>query len=46
VVDGGVLAGRERPLLYRETCNLDGARELYPPQLTDTVRAHPFTARC
>jgi flavin reductase (DIM6/NTAB) family NADH-FMN oxidoreductase RutF len=46
VVDGGVLAADEQPLLYRETCNLDGARELYPPQLTDTVRAHPFTVRC
>lgn len=46
VVDGAVLAPEERPLLYRETHNLDGARDLYPPELPDTVRAHPFTVRC
>jgi flavin reductase (DIM6/NTAB) family NADH-FMN oxidoreductase RutF len=46
VIDGGVLARDEPPLLYRETHNLDGARDLYPPQMTDTVRAYPFTVRC
>jgi flavin reductase (DIM6/NTAB) family NADH-FMN oxidoreductase RutF len=46
VVDGALLGGDEQPLLYRDTHNLDGARELYPPQLRDTVGAHPFTARC
>jgi flavin reductase (DIM6/NTAB) family NADH-FMN oxidoreductase RutF len=45
VIDGGVLATGE-PLLYRDTRNLDGARELYPPQMADAVRAHPFTVRC
>jgi flavin reductase (DIM6/NTAB) family NADH-FMN oxidoreductase RutF len=45
VIDGGVLA-RGEPLLYRDTQNLDGARELYPPQMADAVRAHPFTVRC
>ena len=29
VVDGGVLAADEAPLLYRDTRNIDGARELY-----------------
>jgi flavin reductase (DIM6/NTAB) family NADH-FMN oxidoreductase RutF len=46
VVDGGVLAHDELPLLYRDTRNLDGARDLYPPQMADAVRAHPFTVRC
>ena len=46
VIDGGVLARDERPLLYRDTRNLDGARDLYPPQMADAVRAHPFTVRC
>jgi flavin reductase (DIM6/NTAB) family NADH-FMN oxidoreductase RutF len=46
VIDGGVLDRDEPPLLYRETRNLDGARDLYPPQMTDAVRAHPFTVRC
>jgi flavin reductase (DIM6/NTAB) family NADH-FMN oxidoreductase RutF len=46
VIDGGVLACGEQPLLYRDTHNLDGARNLYPSQLADTVRAHPFTVRC
>lgn len=32
VVDGAVLAHDEAPLLYRDTHNLDGARELYPSQ--------------
>jgi flavin reductase (DIM6/NTAB) family NADH-FMN oxidoreductase RutF len=45
VIDGGVLAQGE-PLLYRDTGNLDGARELYPPQVADAIRAHPFTLRC
>jgi flavin reductase (DIM6/NTAB) family NADH-FMN oxidoreductase RutF len=45
VIDGGVLA-HDEPLLYRETRNLDGARDLYPPQMADAVRAHPFTVRC
>ena len=45
VIDGAVLAPGE-PLLYRDTRNLDGARELYPPQMADAVRAHPFTVRC
>jgi flavin reductase (DIM6/NTAB) family NADH-FMN oxidoreductase RutF len=46
VIEGGVLARDEPPLLYRETHNLDGARDLYPPQMADAVRAHPFTVRC
>jgi flavin reductase (DIM6/NTAB) family NADH-FMN oxidoreductase RutF len=46
VIDGGVLDRDEPPLLYRETRNLDGARDLYPPQMADAVRAHPFTVRC
>ena len=46
VVDGALLASAEQPLLYRDTHNLDGAHELYPPQLRDTVGAHPFTVRC
>jgi flavin reductase (DIM6/NTAB) family NADH-FMN oxidoreductase RutF len=46
VIDGGVLAADELPLLYRDTRNLDGARDLYPPQMADAVRAHPFTVRC
>ncbi len=45
VIDGGVLAQGE-PLLYRDTHNLDGARELYPPQMADAGRARPFTVRC
>jgi flavin reductase (DIM6/NTAB) family NADH-FMN oxidoreductase RutF len=55
VVDGAVLARDGQPLLYRDTCNLDGARELYPAELESSqqprtngpaVRAHPFTLRC
>jgi flavin reductase (DIM6/NTAB) family NADH-FMN oxidoreductase RutF len=46
VIDGGVLARDEPPLLYGETHDLDGARDLYPPQMADAVRAHPFTVRC
>jgi flavin reductase (DIM6/NTAB) family NADH-FMN oxidoreductase RutF len=46
VIDGGILARDELPLLYRDTHNLDGARDLYPPQMADAVRAHPFTVRC
>jgi len=51
VVDGAVLAHDEQPLLYRDTCNLDGARDLYPAELESSqlardVRAHPFTVRC
>jgi flavin reductase (DIM6/NTAB) family NADH-FMN oxidoreductase RutF len=46
VIDGSVLAQGEPPLLYRDTQNLDRARDLYPPQLADAVRAHPFTVRC
>ena len=46
VIDGGVLARDEAPLLYRDTHNLDRARDLYPPQMADAVRAHPFTVRC
>ena len=58
VVDGAVLARKEQPLQYRDTCNLDGARDLYPEELESsqlarapatggpTVRAHPFTVRC
>jgi flavin reductase (DIM6/NTAB) family NADH-FMN oxidoreductase RutF len=46
VVDGALLASAGQPLLYRDTHNLDGAHELYPPQLRDTVGAHPFTVRC
>ena len=45
VIDGGVLA-RGEPLLYRDTRNLDGARELYPQRMADAVHAHPFTVRC
>jgi flavin reductase (DIM6/NTAB) family NADH-FMN oxidoreductase RutF len=45
VIDGALLAPGE-PLLYRDTRNLDGARDLYPPQMADAVRAHPFTVRC
>jgi flavin reductase (DIM6/NTAB) family NADH-FMN oxidoreductase RutF len=51
VVAGQVLSRDAHPLLYRETRNLDGARDLYPSQLRDAaggaaVRAHPFTVRC
>jgi len=56
VVNGDVLAGGDRPLLYRETHNLDGARDLYPAQLADAgaghaaagepIGAHPFTVLC
>jgi flavin reductase (DIM6/NTAB) family NADH-FMN oxidoreductase RutF len=46
VVDGMVLAEGEQPLLYRDTHNLDGARQLYPAQVRDAVGAHPFTLRC
>jgi flavin reductase (DIM6/NTAB) family NADH-FMN oxidoreductase RutF len=46
VVDGAVLARDEQPLLYRDTHNIDGARDLYPSELTPGVRAHPFTVRC
>jgi flavin reductase (DIM6/NTAB) family NADH-FMN oxidoreductase RutF len=45
VVDGAVLRIDEQPLLYRDTHNLDGAHELYPPRL-DSTGAHPFTVRC
>ena len=38
VVGGGILSQDAQPLLYRDTHNLDGARELYP-------RA-PVTVRC
>jgi flavin reductase (DIM6/NTAB) family NADH-FMN oxidoreductase RutF len=43
---GSILARDATPLLYRDTHNLDGARELYPVELTDNVRANPFTLRC
>jgi len=33
VVDGAVLARDEQPLLYRDTRNIDGARDLYPSEL-------------
>jgi flavin reductase (DIM6/NTAB) family NADH-FMN oxidoreductase RutF len=33
VVDGGLLARDAQPLQYRDTHNIDGARELYPSQL-------------
>jgi flavin reductase (DIM6/NTAB) family NADH-FMN oxidoreductase RutF len=46
VVDGAVLARDEQPLLYRDTHDIDGARDLYPSELTPGVRAHPFTVRC
>jgi flavin reductase (DIM6/NTAB) family NADH-FMN oxidoreductase RutF len=46
VVDGGVLVRDEEPLLYRDTRNLDGARDMYPTQLAEAVHAHPFTVRC
>jgi flavin reductase (DIM6/NTAB) family NADH-FMN oxidoreductase RutF len=51
VVGGGILEKDATPLLYRDTHNLDGARELYPSQvgpsrLADGMRAHPFTVRC
>lgn len=46
VVNGGVLAHDELPLLYRDTRNLDGARDLYPAQLASALRASPFTVRC
>ncbi len=53
VIGGELLANGATPLLYRDTHNLDGARELYPShlgpvpsQLVDSVRAHPFTVRC
>lgn len=51
VVDGAVLARGEHPLLYRDTHNMDGARDLYPShvgsaQLPQGVGAHPFTVRC
>lgn len=43
VVSGGVLARDEQPLLYRDTRNLDGARDLYPAQLASAVRASALT---
>jgi flavin reductase (DIM6/NTAB) family NADH-FMN oxidoreductase RutF len=50
VVGGDRLADDAAPLLYRDTHNLDGARELYPSRLpppsshlADGVRAHPLT---
>jgi flavin reductase (DIM6/NTAB) family NADH-FMN oxidoreductase RutF len=46
VLGGGLLAEDANPLLYRDTHNLDGAAELYPAELVDTVRANPFTVRC
>jgi flavin reductase (DIM6/NTAB) family NADH-FMN oxidoreductase RutF len=46
VVDGGILARGGSPLLYRDTHNIDGARELYPSHLADSMLAHPFTVRC
>jgi len=51
VVDGAVLARDGQPLLYRDTHNLDGARELYPTELESAqpeqaTRADPFTVRC
>jgi flavin reductase (DIM6/NTAB) family NADH-FMN oxidoreductase RutF len=46
VLGGCTLAQDATPLLYRDTHNLDGARDLYPAQLRDTVRANPFTVRC
>jgi len=46
VVDGSVFAPEEQPLLYRDTHNLDGARELHPARLAQTIQAHPFTVRC
>lgn len=46
VINGEVLCREGRPLLYSETCDLDGARNLYPAQLADVVGAHPFTVRC
>lgn len=51
VVDGALLAPGEQPLLYRDTHNLDGARDLYPSsvgpsQLAQAIGAHPFTVRC
>jgi flavin reductase (DIM6/NTAB) family NADH-FMN oxidoreductase RutF len=46
VLGGGILAPGARPLLYLDTYNLDGARELYPAQLKETVRVNPFTVRC
>jgi flavin reductase (DIM6/NTAB) family NADH-FMN oxidoreductase RutF len=48
VVDGAVLARHGQPLQYRDTHNIDGARELYPPELgaSPEFRAYPFTVRC
>jgi flavin reductase (DIM6/NTAB) family NADH-FMN oxidoreductase RutF len=46
VVDGALLTPDGQPLLYRDTHNLDGAHDLYPPRLGNSVGAHPFTVRC
>jgi flavin reductase (DIM6/NTAB) family NADH-FMN oxidoreductase RutF len=46
VLGGGILARDASPLLYRDTHNLDGARALYPAQLSEGVRVNPFTVRC
>ena len=46
VVDGALLTPDGQPLLYRDTHNLDGAHDLYPPRLGDPMGAHPFTVRC
>ena len=48
VVDGALLAPDGQPLQYRDTHNIDGARELYPPELgpAQGLHAYPFTVRC
>jgi flavin reductase (DIM6/NTAB) family NADH-FMN oxidoreductase RutF len=43
VVSGAVLARDEPPLLYRDTRNIDGARDLYPAQLASAVPARALT---
>ena len=48
VVDGAILARDGQPLQYRDTHNVDGARELYPSELRSSqgIGAYPFTVRC
>ena len=48
VVDGAILARDGQPLQYRDTHNIDGARELYPSELGASrgIGAYPFTVRC
>jgi flavin reductase (DIM6/NTAB) family NADH-FMN oxidoreductase RutF len=42
VVDGAILARDEQPLQYRDTHNIDGARELYPAELCASGHSSPL----